>query len=341
MKYNMKRILYGLIFLFVGTFTVFAQSDVKLKFNNDGEFKIVQFTDTHINFKKESNLNVYQIVEEVINIEKPDFVIFTGDNVTESEPQKAYKLLEELFAEANVPWAAVFGNHDGQSGVTRKDIADFLSKLPHCMNRDFDKDEVYGYSNFILPVYGKSKKIEALLYCMDSNSNSTLSPTVGGYGWFDYSQINWYRKKSKEFTLTNNGNPLPALAFFHIPLPEYTQAWNNKINPPLGVKNEDECSPDINTGMFSAMLECGDVMGTFVGHDHINDYIGIYYNIALAYGRVSKVMRNPEEDPLAGGRVIVLTEGQRKFDTWIRDMDGKRELDYSWPESITKREIQK
>lgn len=334
----MKKQYFILIAIFVFIISVKAQNNTRLKFNANGEFKIVQFTDTHINLKKRSNLRVYQIVEDVINIEKPDFVIFTGDNVTETEPQEAYLRLEELFNKSNIPWAAVFGNHDGESGTTREYLADFLSKLPHCMNENNDQEDVYGYSNFILPIYGGKNKIEALLYLMDSNSYSTLKPTVEGYGWFDFSQINWYRKKSKEFTLANNGNVLPALAFFHIPLPEYTQAWNNRVNPPIGVKNEDECSPDINTGMFSAMLECGDVMGTFVGHDHINDYIGVHYDIALAYGRVSKVMRNPEEDPLAGGRVIVLKEGQRKFHTWIRDMNGQKELDCSWPDSFSKNE---
>lgn len=332
----MKKHYFSLIAVFVFIVSVNAQNNTRLKFNTNGEFKIVQFTDTHINLKKKSNLNVLQIVEDVINIEKPDFVIFTGDNVTENEPQEAYLRLEKLFNKSDIPWAVVFGNHDGQGDVKREYLANFLNELPHCMNNDNKQDEVYGYSNFILPIYGQKNKIEALLYLMDSNSYSTLKPTVEGYGWFDYSQINWYRKKSKEFTSANNGNVLPALAFFHIPLPEYTQAWNNKVNPPIGVKNEDECSPDINTGMFSAMLECGDVMGTFVGHDHINDYIGVHYNIALAYGRVSKVMRNPEEDPLAGGRVIVLKESQRKFDTWIRDMNGKKELDCTWPDSFNK-----
>jgi len=164
---------------------------------------------------------------------------------------------------------------------------------------------------------------------------------VEGDGWFHFSQINWYLKKSKEFTLANDGTPLPALAFFHIPLPEYTQAWNNKISPPFGVKNEDECSPDINTGMFSAMLERGDVMGTFVGHDHINDYIGVYYNIALAFGRVTKILCNTEEDPLAGGRIIVLREGERKFETWIRNMDGNVKLNCIWPDFFEAKNVSK
>lgn len=321
-----------LIAMLIFTILVQAQNKKKLKFNKNGEFKIVQFTDTHVKLERNKNLSVFQTVQTVIDIEKPDFVILTGDIVTEDNPQEAYRRFAKIFKNAKIPWAAVFGNHDSQNNFSREELAELLYSLPYCMNNDIG--DTYGNSNFVLPVHGKNKKVEALLYCMDSNTNSTLNPVVEGYGWFSFSQIDWYLNKSKQFTEANGGKPLPALAFFHIPLPEYTQAWNNKKFPPIGVKNEDECSPDINTGMFSAMLESGDVMGTFVGHDHINDYIGVYYNIALAYGRVTKIMKNPDEDPLAGGRVIVLKEGERQFDTWIRDMDGERELYCNWPDSF-------
>jgi len=327
------RNFLNLILIIIVVFNVKAQNDMKLKFNKNGEFKIIQFTDTHIDLESNKNLNVYKTIKTVIDIEKPDFVILTGDVITEKSPEEAYRRFAKIFQKAKIPWAVVFGNHDSEAGYSRKKLANFIQHLPYCLNND--QGETYGNSNFVLPVYGnKNHKTEALLYCMDSNANSMLRPVVEGYGWFKFSQIQWYLEKSKQYTQANGGKPLPALAFFHIPLPEYTQAWNNKRNPPIGVKNEDECSPDINTGMFSAMLESGDVMGTFVGHDHINDYIGVYYGIALAYGRVTKVMKNPEEDPLAGGRVIILKEGKRKFDTWIRDMNGKKELFCSWPESF-------
>ena len=192
-----------------------------------------------------------------------------------------------MFEDLKMPWAVIFGNHESERDFSRESLAQYLEEQPYCLNDDVG--DIAGNSNFILPIYGKSNNIEALLYCMDSHSVSTLQPLVGGYGWFDFSQVMWYREKSREYTGLNGGKPYPALAFFHIPLPEYTDAWNNTEIPPLGVKNEDECSPEINTGMFAAMLECGDVMGTFVGHDHINDYIGVHYGIALAYGRVSSL----------------------------------------------------
>jgi predicted phosphodiesterase len=322
-------ILAAMLFFTINTQ---AQNDLKLRFNKKGKFKIVQFTDTHVELHRNKNLSVYKTIKTVLDIEKPDFVILTGDIVTEDNPEEAYRRFAEIFKEAKIPWAAIWGNHDSEHNASRERIARYVEKLPYCQNKDVEN--IAGVSNYILPVYGKKDKIEALLYCMDSGDYSTLKPLVDGYGWFELSQINWYLKRSKEYTRANHGKPIPALAFFHIPLPEYTDAWNNKDFPPVGVRNEDECSPDINTGMFAAMLQGGDVMGTFVGHDHINDYIGVYYNIALAYGRVTKIMKNPQEDPLAGGRVIVLKEGQREFDTWIRDMNGKKELFCNFPKSF-------
>jgi hypothetical protein len=308
-----------------------AKPGDKLNFSKNGEFKIVQFTDTHIELADKLNLEVYETVQKVISYENPDFVILTGDIVTEDNPQEAFRRFATIFEKAGIPWAMVFGNHESEHNFPRKALAAFLEKLPLCANSD--RGETHGNSNFVLPVYGKENKPAALLYCMDSNEYSTLEPVVEGWGWFDFSQVGWYREQSRKNTHSNNGKPLPAVAFFHIPLPEYTDAWNNKAVPPIGVKNEDECSPEINTGMFAAMLECGDVMGTFVGHDHINDYIGIDYGIALAYGRVTKTSSD-STDPGPGGRVIVMKEGTREFDTWIREAEGKKVLKCTYPDSF-------
>jgi hypothetical protein len=46
-------------------------------------------------------------------------------------------------------------------------------------------------------------------------------------------------------------------------------------------------------------------------------------------------MKDPA-DPLAGGRVIVLKEGKRQFDTWIRESGGRKVLPCSYPASFIK-----
>lgn len=303
-----------------------------LKFDRNGDFKILQFTDTHINIATKSNLKSLDIIKDVIEAEKPNLVLLTGDIVTQDGPQEGYQLLSQIFNNAGVPWAVVFGNHESEGKFPRSSLAKLVETFPGCLNKNVGG--ITGYSNFILPILGSRNEVEALLYCLDSNSYSNLKPNVQGYGWFDFSQIDWYRINSKEFTQKNQGKPVPSLAFFHIPLQEYTQANHQKDSIIIGVRTEDESSALINSGMYSAFLEFGDVMGIFVGHDHLNDYITVYHNIALAYGRVSKAMKDAE-DPLAGGRVITLKQGKREFDTWIRQMDGKKVLPCSFPASFT------
>ena len=74
--------------------------------------------------------------------------------------------------------------------------------------------------------------------------------------------------------------------------------------------------------MFAAMVESGSVMGTFVGHDHDNDYLVAEKGIALAYGRFSGD-DSTYNNLRPGARIIVLEEGQRGFESWILEDDGR------------------
>ena len=325
----MKKICSFIVVTLLFSFLLNAQNNTQLEFDKNGEFKIVQFTDTHINQKDEDISLVLNVINNVIEVEKPDLVVFTGDIVTESNPENAFGKIAEILQSYNTNWVVVLGNHDDEHNTKRMKIAKMLTQLPYCLNEV--SIDIFGTTNFVIPV-GTGKK-QSLLYFMDSNAYSSLKPKVDGYGWFDVSQIQWYKKQSKSFTKANKGKPLPALAFFHIPLPEYKQVWNTKELVKIGEKNEDVCSPDINTGMFAAMVEGGDVMGTFVGHDHINDYIGVLYDIALTYGRCSGA-RNAYGELPPGGRVIVLKEGKREFDTWIREVKGDVVLKTNYPKSF-------
>ena len=155
-----------------------------------------------------------------------------------------------------------------------------------------------------------------------------------GYDWLTFDQVNWYRQQSAAFTAKNDGKPLPALAFFHIPLPEYNEAASDENAILYGTRMEKACAPAINTGMFAAMKEMGDVMGTFVGHDHDNDYSVIWNNILLSHGRFTG--GNTEYNHLPNGaRIIVLDEGARTFTSWIRQKDGVVDK-ISYPASFVK-----
>jgi hypothetical protein len=74
--------------------------------------------------------------------------------------------------------------------------------------------------------------------------------------------------------------------------------------------------------MFSEMVLQGNVLGSFVGHDHNSNYVAQLNKIALCYGYFSGG-NSYGSLPLNGARIILLEEGSPTFATWLRRRDGK------------------
>ncbi|MGV8139684.1 MAG: metallophosphoesterase family protein [Mangrovibacterium sp.] len=311
-----KHILFLLLLIFsASAFSAEKSSKPALKFNSDGKFKIVQFTDIHFQYDSYRSDSALVLMKKVIEREKPDLVVLTGDVVCSKNTVKAWLKLSQVLIDAKVPWAAMLGNHDAESKYdTNKDqIMETIVGLPFNLTQRGPED-VLGQGNYFLEIKSPSStETEALIYCFDSQMGFHPEGDLGSYEWIDFSQIKWYRNQSAKFTRQNGGNPLPAFAFFHIPLPEYKEVLGKSST--IGIQKERVCSPDLNSGLYTAMLECKDVMAIFAGHDHNNNYIGCLHNICLGYGQASG--RQCYGDIGRGARVIELYEGARRFDTWV------------------------
>ena len=298
-----------------------------LKFNEDGKFKIAQFTDLHLGLGEgASEYRILQAnktlarVSRVVRQENPDFIVLTGDVVTGGNAAKTWETILDSLASFKIPFCIVFGNHDPERKLTRKEMSGFIVNTPYSLNKLNDAEELADMELEVLS--SKGDKTSLVLYCMDSHDYSTIK-SVKGYGWFTTDQIDWLRKSCMDRTQSNGGTPVPSLAFFHICLQEYAQAWNNPKNARKGKRAEDECPGALNTGMFAAMVESGSVIGTFVGHDHDNDYVVIEKGIALGYGRFSGD-DSTYNNLRPGARLIVVEEGQRSFESWILEDDGRK-----------------
>ncbi|WP_300692572.1 metallophosphoesterase family protein [uncultured Bacteroides sp.] len=325
-----KKLVLCLAVLF-STLTGAAQKEV-LKFGRDGKFKIVQFTDVHYKYDDQVNSQIsLDRINEVLDAEHPDFVIFTGDVVVSNETFKGLDIVLEPCIKRHIPFGVVFGNHDDEYDSARPELYDYIAKKKGCLMPVRTGDVAPDYVLTVRSSKDKSKNA-ALLYCIDSHSYTKIK-SVPGYDWIKFDQIAWYRSNSLEFTQHNEGVPLPALAFFHIPIPEYDDAVMEGKNRLFGVRGEGVACPTTNSGLFTAIKECGDVMGMFVGHDHNNDYAVAYKEVLLAYGRYSG--GNTVYSNLANGaRVIILQEGERKFDSYIRLAGGEIESRISYPGSF-------
>ena len=323
----MKNRKFILTALFASLILLGAYAQKSVAFR-EGKLKIVQLTDIHWDPQSKNCAQTTQTIETVLALEKPDIAMLTGDVVTEKPGPEGWKAIIALLEKAQVPFTVMMGNHDAEV-MPKQEIYDLLAQSPYFIGEK-GPETIHGCGNYVVPVYGADHKTtKALLYCIDSNDYPE-SKDYGTYDWIHFDQVAWYRQTSARFTKENGGNPLPALAFFHIALPEYDAIPNNGTM--LGEKNEGSGASKINSGLFASFIEMGDVMGAFVGHDHDNDFIGTHYQIALAYGRVTGT--DAYGDLERGMRVIELKENERSFDTWVRTPSKKGDIFY-YPSGLT------
>ncbi|MEK5239327.1 metallophosphoesterase family protein [Paenibacillus sp. FSL L8-0470] len=304
-----------------------------LSFQNDGTFKIVQFTDLHWMDGRAEDQLTRKLMERIIEAEQPDLIVFTGDLIytgpvpaEEKEcenPQEAFREAVAAVEQTGIPWAFVFGNHDTETRISRDELMQVALEHPHTL-AEAGPAELAGTGNYTLEIEGPNGSSAAVLYFLDSGSYSELEQ-VPGYNWIQRNQLNWLTAESARLNPQAQEDKLPALAFFHIPIPEYQEVWSTRLCH--GHRFERVCSAPVNSGLFATLLEMGDVLGTFCGHDHINDFVGSLHGIRLCYGRASGYNTYGKEGFKRGARVIKLTLGDKNFDTWLRLEDGSTVLE--------------
>lgn len=144
-----------------------------------------------------------------------------------------------------------------------------------------------------IETFDKEKNGRFTLYFLDSGAYS-FNLAYPGYDWIKEDQVEWFRQTSQAITSRYPKDKVPnALAFFHIPIPEYAlvdddnddndhddddgeDGLRKKENGKMvGDKVEGVSSPSYNSGMFDAIFESKDVRATTVGHDHLNDYVSL------------------------------------------------------------------
>lgn len=322
-----RKLILGLTMLMcIGQ--AFAQNTLRFK---KGLFKIVQITDLHYKLGVKASEQGLACVREIVQTEKPDLVVVTGDIIYSAPADSTLSVVLKTFAQLGVPFCMTFGNHDYDFKTPAVALYNQMQKTPNCVMPVLQGKN----TDYSLPILSSNgKRTAAVLYCIDTHNKPAIGG-IGGYQWISHNQITWYRQRSMVYKQKNGGRPVPSLAFLHIPLPEFNYATDNTQCPMYGSRLEKAYSPSINSGMFASIKEMGDIMGVFCGHDHDNDYAVSYFNVLLAHGRFSG--GNTEYNHLTrGARVIVLKEGKREFDTWIREVGGNVLYRTTYPKSYVK-----
>lgn len=299
----MKKILsivLALVMIF-GAFSI-ASSAVEvenpLKFKN-GEFKIMHLCDCQDGYPAIDTM--LKFIDAALKEYQPDIVVLGGDNTVGPKETKA-KAVEELcnvFVENKTYFTLVFGNHDREQGVENDELLPMyqLYGKGYCLAYD-EVPSLHGTGTHNLPVMSSDgTKIKFNLWMFDSGSHyiDENGNDLGIYDCVREDQIEWYNTKREALKKLNNNELVPSLAFQHIVVGEVYEALFHETTADLGVltpktsgkiysffpKTENiqdgflfefPCPSEKNHGQFDAMVNGGDVLAVFSGHDHLNSY---------------------------------------------------------------------
>lgn len=266
-----------------------TEDGVTIKKKSDGDFKVLMFTDTHLNGKKaKDNMTVTYIVNN-INEQKPDFVIFGGDNISSGFNKKRTTEFAELMESLGVYWAAVLGNHEGEGilTVSREENVEIFSSYDYCLMRN-GKDDIDGNGNYTINILNSDGTLKEVFFFLDSGSymtdesKSEYGVTKDGevYDGVKTSQVQWYRDKHD--ALTAEYGKFKSITVVHIP-PYQAEREYSEDDFLYGEKRESICESGFDAGLFDAMKEKGGAQAVYFGHDHVNDFGVMCDGILLSY----------------------------------------------------------
>ncbi|MCR5522385.1 MAG: metallophosphoesterase [Clostridia bacterium] len=303
------------------------EADTHLQFGKDGKFRIMQISDIQDYFPMKGITK--KVLKKALAEYPVDLIVLTGDNIASSTRVKPYAALAinefmSIFESLGTPVVMVYGNHDDES--TTADKAYQLSVYERykcfigCAGEDFGEDNL---GTYYVPIYSSSDKNKMVnnIWMIDSG-NYNNENDLGGYGCVTTKQIEWYKSASEKLE-RENGGKIPSLMFQHIVVPEIWDALDEHDEQvegsvehggkfytlpegAKGVLGETPCPPNYTNGQFDAVLERGDVMAMFFGHDHVNSYEINYKGVDLCNTPgVGFRSYNSEEE---GVRLITLSE---------------------------------
>lgn len=246
----------------------------------DGQFRILQLTDLHLgeepslDWGPQQDRNTYSLLRKIIPLEQPDFIVFSGDQVTanniDANATAYYHMLGDMMdQEFKIPYAMIFGNHDDMdleaylddgtqvkypAKTSRRQLVQADRQHIYSLTREGPK-QVYGVSNYFVNVYsGQEIKLQVAL--LDSGGGQYEEQ-------IKQSQLEWY--------LTQRKLEIPSIIFQHIP----TREFRFRANQCAGSNGEGGVAPlEIDPLNETSFLAASDPKLLFmaVGHNHGNSY---------------------------------------------------------------------
>lgn len=306
---------------------VYAIEDTIVLEKTAGEdFVVLNLSDIQLNEGEALTTNAdyaFDLIDELVARSQPDLITVSGDNLLGFVG--SYSTVEKL-SELGIPWALVMGNHDGQDTIAEDWVAYLAANAENSLFQFGPKD--MGFGNYIINIRQDDAIIHTL-FMMDTHDHSVYTledgTTVEGYDHLWQNQFEWY-KWAVEGLAAIEGRTVQSSVIFHIPVVEYTQAFEEAYDAQAGAfrpeyadvcfgeRNEAVCSAPVNNGFFSLVKELGSTKDIIVGHDHVNSFSVPFEGVRLSYSLKTGFGSYAEADNNGGSVLRIHDDGTTTFE---------------------------
>ena len=277
----------------------FSDSRIKTIYKQkDKDFTILNLADIQIcdleNYSDKES--IHRQIDYLVNQTKPDLITLTGDQTWSNENRYSIMSIISWMESYEIPWAPVFGNHDcGNEGhipvASQEYICDLYEEAKHCL---FDRGptNIGSLGNYVINIM-EDDQIYKTLYMVDAGLNQKILPE----------QIDYFKWNLEGITANNGGVKPSGMAFMHIPVMEYSNAYYAFMENEPGVIAQGDVyhyyqlGGQTTSGFFDFALN-NNIDNIVAGHQHGNSfsilYKNIWYTASLKTGFTGGIIDNEE-----------------------------------------------
>lgn len=326
--------------------------DFVVEVEDGRDVKVLQITDTQLvdstqasfsglnDLYKPENFeeNCFKYIREAVERTEPDLIIMTGDNVwgTFDDNGSALTALINVLDSFDIPWAAVYGNHDNES---EKGAIWQNQQYQFSENGLFLRGVTDGNGNYTIGIK-QGGEVKRVFFMMDTNlcsgahnpATNYVTTTMG----FTNDQVDWFKRTSgaildaDETVKVSMGYHVPNYAFtlaakqydeyltdtYYYTLGLDVPAKDGDFGTNLAMGNNnagsviDYANDAVKTYGGETLVEIyknANVDSVFVGHQHEKSLSIVYEGIRWTYGLKTGIydMTNREN---MGGTLITIDD---------------------------------
>ncbi|CCL99776.1 uncharacterized protein FIBRA_01798 [Fibroporia radiculosa] len=189
-------------------------SKPRVRFRNDGTFKITVFADLHFGenpwdeWGPQQDINSTALMRRVLADEEPDYVVLNGDLITGENTfrQNSTHLIDEIVKplnEARIPFSSTHGNHDNEPNITHMEEIQreqLVASLSYTRTAPPGVGGESGPGTYWVPVYRRMSDPTPILILWFFDSRGGFSPGPNSTpvpDWVDESVAGWIQEQTK------------------------------------------------------------------------------------------------------------------------------------------------